>query len=149
MSAAAMTNPSLIPSAACNLDPATVHPTKHATTVAADATAKLNSNGPHRLQQSFKSAPNKINGVANCNVSSCNDVEAFVPPGHSTPTDANKKVQAMAVTGGPNSRPIRVVSPKTCATAAVPVKAAKFPHVSSEGINDDGDVDNCNNELED
>lgn len=115
-------------------------------TVAIDAAAKESKRGPQRCTQSLKSAPNKIKGVANCKDNSCSDLAAMVPPGLRIPIDANPNVNAMAVTGGPNRRPMRVVVPMTCAMVAVPVSAATLPQVSAApiqgrvGIIDDSSV---------
>jgi hypothetical protein len=129
INADAIIKPSL-PKAACSMLREVNHPTRQAATVDTAAVRKEARSGPHRDKQSRKSAPNKIKGVAICKDSNCRDFAAAVPPGWRTPIDANKKVKAMAVTGGPKRRPMRVFLPITCETVAVPVKAAMFPQVS-------------------
>ena len=119
------------PNALISCGPATYfHPTQHAKMVATDAHANDNNNGPHRLVQSRRSAPSNISGVANCNVNDCNDLDVAVPPPAKMPIDAAPNVNAMAVTGAPNNRPMVVRCPIVCETVAVPIKTLKFPHIS-------------------
>jgi hypothetical protein len=47
-----------------------------------------------------------------------------------TPNDARVKAKAIAVTGGPSSRPTRVALPTDWDAAAQPSKTPQFPHLS-------------------
>ena len=107
--------------------------------VARDAIRNDTRSGPQRDIQSCaprppKSAPNKIMGVANLNDNNCKDDDAGDPPDGNIPMEAKPKVNAIAVTGGPNNRPIRVVVPMVCARVAVPMIVAIFPQVSVASI---------------
>ena len=78
-----------------------------------------------------KSAPKRIQGVANWMDNPCNFREVIVPPGERTPTLAKKKVIAMAVTGAPRRRPTFVEFPTFWATTPTAERVARLPQESS------------------
>lgn len=84
----------------------------HARAVAADANINEMSSGPQDFRADLMSAPRSSNGVARLRVMLWRAVAPADPPGGMMPMVARRKVRAMAVTGGPSSRPMAVDLPR-------------------------------------